>query len=158
MTEGSKTVARGIASSKLDFWFFSSFWMSFAMNIIVTAAMKLIDSKSVLLRLVMGIPRPYHVCVIGQNSCMPGPVMRSPIRICCINAAKYGTAFFLYIAKTGRNNIVRIMIECVRPRWFRPGIIKSMSGIRLSRNISGRFMFVSSGFEHILAMRYAMER
>lgn len=62
--------------------------MSFVANIVAPAIMKLVHSMIMLVRLVIGISRPYHVCVVGQNSCIPPPVRKSPIRMCCINAAK----------------------------------------------------------------------
>lgn len=88
MSEGSKTVRRGTESSKLYLSLLNSFRISLVASITTPAAMKLIHSNSMLSKLAMGTPKPYHVCVIGQNSCIPPPVNKSPIRMCCINAAK----------------------------------------------------------------------
>mgnify|MGYP007084708829 CR=1 FL=1 len=85
----------GTKSGKVNWRGLRSFCMSFVVSIITHAVRKLLHSSSMLPRLVIGIPKPYHACVIGQSICIPPPVMRSPIKLCCISAAKYGMAFFL---------------------------------------------------------------
>jgi hypothetical protein len=62
------------------------------------------------------------------------------------------------MANAGMNTIVKIIIECVRPRWFRPGMSRSISGIKPKRNTSGRFSFTFDGLAHVLAVKYASDR
>ena len=78
----------GTESSRLDWLLLSSLCMSLVASIIALAVRKLNHSRSVLARLAMGVSMPYHVCVIGQSSCIPPPVRKSPIKMCCINAIK----------------------------------------------------------------------
>jgi hypothetical protein len=86
--EGNKTVSRGTESDRLDWLLLSSVQTSFVVSIIAVAIRKVVHSKIILIGPIIEVPMPYHVCVIGQSSCMPPPVKKSPIRMCCINAAK----------------------------------------------------------------------
>jgi hypothetical protein len=54
--------------------------------------------------------------------------------------------------------IVWTIIECVRPRWFRPGMRMSTSGSKPTRNMSGRLDSTCSSFAHALAARYDSDR
>jgi hypothetical protein len=62
------------------------------------------------------------------------------------------------MANAGINAIVKIIIECSGPRWYRLGMRRSMSGIKPKRNTSGRFSFIFNGLAHILAVKYASDR
>ena len=62
------------------------------------------------------------------------------------------------MANAGINAIDKTIIECVRPRWDKPGMSKSMSGIRPKRKTSGRFSLTPNGFADVLATRYASDR
>lgn len=62
------------------------------------------------------------------------------------------------MANAGMNIIEWTTIECARPRWYRPGMSRSISGIKPKRNINGSFSFTFNGFVHILATKYPSER
>jgi hypothetical protein len=62
------------------------------------------------------------------------------------------------MANAGINAIVKIIIECVRVLCCKPGMSKSISGIKPKRNTSGRFSFTFNGIAHILAVKYASDR
>ena len=48
--------------------------------------------------------------------------MKSPIRLCCARARKYGIALVLYSAMNGRDMIVAVIIEWVTVRCCSRGI------------------------------------
>ena len=73
--EGSRIVRTGIDSSRFDGWCWNRIHASFVLSIIVRNVRKKINSKEMFVRLVILIPPPYPLEVIGQNSCVPSPVM-----------------------------------------------------------------------------------
>ena len=65
---GSRTVVVGIESDRVESLLLSNFCKSLVMCITVIAAMKLLHSMAILVRLLMPIGRPYVVWVRGHKS------------------------------------------------------------------------------------------
>ena len=60
--------------------------------------------------------------------------------------------------KAGRNSRHRMIIECVGPLCFSPGINKSMSGIIESANSIGTFTFTCANFDVAFPERYPIAK
>ena len=71
---GSITAKIGTDRNRLDGWCWNSVHASLALSMIVRDARKRIHSMRMLVRLVILIPMPYQLRVIGHNSCMPPPI------------------------------------------------------------------------------------
>ena len=87
MTEGKRTVMRGIDKIRFDGLRFNSGNMSFALNMIIMDIIKRTHSRAILVKLSIPMPKPYMSRDTGHNNCVP-PVRKSPMMLCWITATK----------------------------------------------------------------------
>ena len=67
-------------------------------------------------------------------------------------------ALLLNIAKMGRKSRLNTTTECIGPRWYSPGISRSMSGSTETKNNNGRFMFKPRILDAVFPDRYPRAR
>ena len=58
----------------------------------------------------------------------------------------------------GRKSRLNSIAECIGPRWYRPGISRSMSGSTDMRNSKGMFMFTFRILDAVFPDRYPRAR
>jgi len=87
MDAGKRTVRTGIVRIMFDGCCRSSSQASFVLNSIAVDIMKRVHSMRMLVRLIISMPRPYQLVVMGHISCVQ-PVRKSPMRMCWVRATK----------------------------------------------------------------------
>ena len=87
MDAGKRTVRTGIVRIMFDGCCWSSSQASFVLSSIVVEVRKRAHSARMLVRLIISMPRPYQLVVMGHISCV-WPVRKSPMRMCWVRATK----------------------------------------------------------------------
>jgi len=84
---GRRTVRTGMVRIMFDGCCWNSSHASFVLNSIAVEVRKRAHSIRMLVRLVISMPKPYQLVVIGHSICVV-PVKKSPMRLCWIRAKK----------------------------------------------------------------------
>ncbi len=84
---GRRTVRTGMVRIMFDGCCWKSAIASFVLKSMVVEVRKRVHSMKMLVMLVMSMPRPYQLVVMGHSICV-GPVRMSPMRMCWISATK----------------------------------------------------------------------
>ena len=84
---GKRTVKTGMVRIMFDGCCWSSSQASFVLKSIAVEMRKRAHSMRMLVRLIISMPRPYQLVVMGHISCVQ-PVRKSPMRMCWVRATK----------------------------------------------------------------------